>query len=77
MFVDADGNYFISHEQSDLAPVAADSLAIVLRSINQTDSAGAVAVYADAAVPYGKVIEVLNIGAENSLKMVLATKPSK
>jgi len=35
-----------------------------------------VAVYADAEVPYGKVVEVLNIGAENSIKMVLATKPS-
>lgn len=34
------------------------------------------AVYADAAVPYGKVVEVLNIGAQDSIKMVLATKPA-
>ena len=34
------------------------------------------AVYADAAVHSGKVVEVLNIGAENAIKMVLATKPA-
>ena len=39
------------------------------------DSAAAFAVYADEAVPYGKVVEVLNAGAGASLKMVLATKP--
>ena len=77
VFVDAEGAYFVlAPEAEDPAPVSADSLALVLGSIAPVDSLGAVAVYADAEVPYGKVVEVLNIGAENSIKMVLATKPS-
>ncbi len=75
--MDAEGAYFVlAPEAEDPAPVSADSLALVLGSIAPVDSLGAVAVYADAEVPYGKVVEVLNIGAENSIKMVLATKPS-
>jgi biopolymer transport protein ExbD len=35
-----------------------------------------IALYADEEVPYGKVIEVLNLAAQNNLKMVLATKPA-
>ena len=46
-------------------------------AIAEADTTGAaIAVHADAAVPYGKVVEVLNLGAENSIKMVLATRPS-
>ena len=61
---------------ADPVPVAQDSLALFISAIAPADSLGAVAVYADAAVPYGKVVDVLNIGAENAIKMVLATKPS-
>ena len=32
---------------------------------------------ADETVPYGRIVEVLNVGAANDLKMVLATKPVK
>lgn len=35
-----------------------------------------IAIYADSDVPYGKLIEVLDLGARNGLKMVLATKPA-
>ncbi len=31
--------------------------------------------YADETVRYGRIVEVLSIGAENNLKMVLATQP--
>jgi biopolymer transport protein ExbD len=76
VFIDADGQYFVSYADEDLRPVAKDSLAISLNIINENDPENAIAVYADADVAYGKVVEVLNIGAANSLKMVLATKPS-
>jgi biopolymer transport protein ExbD len=77
VFIDGDGAYFVSHDEEDLVPVSRDSLAIVLNSFNETDSvASAIAVYADVDVAYGKVVEVLNLGAQNSLKMVLATKPT-
>lgn len=72
VFVDADGAYYVSFADSDPVPVPADSLAIVLTA----DTANtAIAVYADEEVAYGKVVEVLNLGAVNSLKMVLATRP--
>lgn len=35
-----------------------------------------IAIYADSEVPYGKLVEVLDLGARNGLKMVLATKPA-
>ncbi len=37
-----------------------------------------VALYADKEVPYGCVVEILNLGAENSVRVVLATSaPAK
>ncbi len=77
VFVDAEGAYFVAAPDADEpVAVAPDSLVLFLGSIAPADSVGAVAVYADAKVQYGKVVEVLNIGAENSIKMVLATKPA-
>lgn len=77
VFIDADGAYFVAPQDADTpVAVAQDSLAVFIGSLAPADSLGAVAVYADAAVPYGKVVEVLNTGAEAGIKMVLATKPS-
>ena len=73
VFIDAKGDYFISIADSDPAPVAKDSLEIVLSTLSPEEG---IAVYADSEVQYGKVVEVLNLGAAKSLKMVLATKPS-
>ena len=77
LFVDADGSYYVAAPDADApVPVAADSLMLFFASIAPADSLGAVAVYADAEVKYGKIVEVLNLGAENAVKMVLATKPT-
>lgn len=73
VFIDAKGDYFISIADSDPAPVAKDSLEFVLATLSPEEG---IAVYADSEVQYGKVVEVLNLGAAKSLKMVLATKPS-
>ncbi len=75
VFIDARGDYFISVADSEPVPVAKDSLSIALTSLQKADSEAGIAVYADAEVAYGKVVEVLNLGAANSLKMVLATRP--
>ncbi len=77
VFVDKEGSYFVSIDNGDLAPVPADSLVTVLQGYVEAnpDNAG-IAVYADVEVAYGKVVDVLNLGAANSLKMVLATRPS-
>lgn len=75
VFIDAEGAYFISVADAEPAPVPRDSLPGVLTSLQGNDSVAGIAVYADVEVPYGKVVEVLNLGAANSLKMVLATRP--
>lgn len=75
IFIDSDGGYWISMADSEPASCPADSLVPALKAVAQADSAGAVAVYADVAVPYGLVVEVLNAGADCDVKMVLATRP--
>jgi len=75
VYVDADGSYYVSYEEGELQPVESTRLIDYLSVIHAQDSTAAFAVYADEAVPYGKVVEVLNAGAGASLKMVLATKP--
>ncbi|MCH5221052.1 MAG: biopolymer transporter ExbD [Muribaculaceae bacterium] len=77
VFIDSEGAYYVAAPDAEgPIAVAPDSLIIALQSIAPADSLGAVAVYADAEVAYGKVVEVLNAGAANSIKMVLATKPA-
>lgn len=75
VFIDAQGAYFVAVAENEPIAVAPDSLAFVLNSLKANDSIAGIAVYADESVAYGKVVEVLNLGAANSLKMVLATRP--
>lgn len=75
IYVAADGAYFIVPSDGQVEQVAPDSLASLVCRIAQSDSTAAFAVYGDAEVAYGKVVEVLNVGAENNVKMVLATRP--
>ncbi len=76
VFVDAEGAYYIALPEADLAPVAPDSLLLAIEALDDSTRNLGIAVYADSAVSYGKVVEVLNLGAANSLKMVLATRPT-
>lgn len=76
VFVDAEGQYFVAAPDCDPVAVPADSLVLFFGSIAPADSLGAVAVYADENVKYGKIVELLNLGADNAIKMVLATKPA-
>ena len=75
VFIDAESNYYVSYDNSELLPVENDRLVEYLQIIRAHDTESGIAVYADVEVPYGKVVEVLNLGAENSMKMVLATRP--
>lgn len=75
IFIDSAGNYFVSYDNAELQPVGQEHLIDYLHIVRQQDPESGIAVYADVEVPYGKVVEVLNLGAANSMKMVLATRP--
>ena len=47
-----------------------------MKLTQQQDSTQVIARYAEESVPYGKIVEVLDLTARHNLKMVLATKPA-
>lgn len=47
--------------------------AIVRQQETEENPTSFVALYADKEVPYGRVVEMLNAGSENNIKIVLAT----
>lgn len=74
--VDASLNYFISYSDGKAVQVSFDELNAAVRSIAGNDgNAPFVALYADESIPYGEVVKVLNVGVENKIRMVLATRP--
>lgn len=76
VFIDAEGQYYLSVRDGEPLLVPENNLIGALQAAAPADSLGAIAVDADAEGPSGKVVEVLNIGADNTYKMVLATRPS-
>ena len=74
IFIDALSDIYISTDESDPQLVADVNLPLLLEELAQHNPDEAVALYADIAVPYGRVVQVLNCAAECKIKMVLATK---
>ena len=54
-----------------------DQLLAFLQMTQQQDSTQVIALYADESVPYGRIVEVLDMTSRHNLKMVLATKPTE
>ncbi len=77
VFIDSAANYYVQYDTAQMTRVPIERLAEQLKIIDSQAPVGAIAVYADTRVSYGDVVEVLNIGAANSFKMVLATKPTR
>lgn len=76
VYVMADSTLWGAYQDAEPVQFATpDALVEFLKSVQQQDPESGIAIYGDAGAPYGRVIEVLNLGAENDLKMVLATKP--
>lgn len=75
VYIDAEQQLFASMGEEDPQPLDMQSLIPFLNLVQTQDSLGFVALYADETVPYGKIVEVLNAGAANNVKIVLATKP--
>ena len=75
VYIDEEEKLFASTGDEQPQPLELDALVTFLNLAHQQDSAGFIALYADEKVPYGKIVEVLSLGASNNLRMVLATKP--
>lgn len=57
-------------------PVTLEELQAILLLDKEQNGAQAIAIYADREVPYGRIVEILDLGARSGLNMVLATKPA-
>lgn len=82
IFIDKDERIYVSSVSGEEpAEVTLDILPNALLSAREVAAeAGSddqfIAVYADEEVTYGALVRVLDLGAKNNLKMVLATKPA-
>ncbi len=76
VYVMADSTLWGAYDDADPVQLA-NSKALVdfLKQVQEQDPESGIAVYGDAEAAYGRIIDVLNLGAENDLKMVLATTP--
>ncbi len=77
VFIDKDGQFYASFGDEEPQIIDGASLLPFLQLAAQNEPNGFIAIYADEEVPYGKIVELLDMGAKNNLKMVLATKPSQ
>lgn len=76
VYVDKEQIIYASFGDEEPAALTEDQLLGFLQLAQSQQPDGLIAVYADAEVPYGRIVEVLDLGARNGLKMVLATKPA-
>lgn len=78
VYLDSEGRIFVSaagdREPQEIADL--DRLLTFLQLAAENPDENYIAVYADEDVTYGRLVEVLDLGARNNLKMVLATKPA-
>lgn len=76
VYVMADSTIWGAYADAEPVQMASDEALIeFLRQVQQQDQGSGIAVYGDTSAPYGLIIDVLNLGAANDLKMVLATTP--
>lgn len=76
VYLDKELQLFVSHDKEEPQAIHINNLVTYLVTMQVQAPESFIALYADEEVPYGKVIEILNLAAQNNLKMVLATKPA-
>lgn len=81
VYVDSVRNIWLVEDRNDSTGIKSiprqlklEQLQLRLAEIQRVDSLRPVALYADERVPYGYVVDVLDLAARNNLRMVLATK---
>ena len=73
--IDKELNIYAAAGSEDEVPVALEELPSVSRAQVNDSTELFVSLYADEAVPYRNIVEILNIANDNHFKMVLATRP--
>lgn len=81
VFIDREGKLYASFADEEPQPLEQDALLAFLQLAAQQMAAAGddpyIAIYADEEVPYGRIVEVLDMGSKHNLRMVLATRPTK
>ncbi len=77
VYIDKNQNIFASFGEEEPQPIEENALLAFLKMTQQQAPESYIALYADEEVPYGKVVAMLELGARNNLKVVLATKPAR
>ena len=73
--IDKDLNLYAAAGNDQEEPVTLEELPEVLNAQVNDSTELFVSLYADEAVPYRNIVEILSIANENHFKMVLATRP--
>ena len=73
--IDKDLNLYAANGNDQEEPVTLEELPKVLNAQVNDSTELFVSLYADEAVPYRNIVEILSIANENHFKMVLATRP--
>ena len=82
VYIDADKAMYVSTPEVmdpqpvDSLPQLMGFLRVIEQQAVEAGEDANIAIYADESVTYDQLVEVLNAGAVNGLKMVLATKPA-
>ena len=76
IYLDAEGNLATTVDDGEAQPTSPHQLRPWLQLAVEQEPESVVALYADETVPYGRIVELLKLGAEINVKIVLATKPS-
>ncbi|MDE5837734.1 MAG: biopolymer transporter ExbD [Paramuribaculum sp.] len=77
IYIDKESVIYASFDESEPQPMSdQNQLLGFLQLIQRQNPQDVIAIYADEEVKYGKLVEILDLGARNGLKMVLATKPA-
>ena len=76
VYIDKEQQIYASFGDSEPQPIDRDALLTFLQLTQQQSPDSYIALYADQEVPYGRVVEMLEMSSRNNLKMVLATHPS-
>ena len=73
--IDKQLNIYAAAGSEDEVPVTLEELTSVLSAQINDSTELFVSLYADEAVPYKNIVEILNVANDNHFKMVLATRP--